>query len=125
VGFHEGSRTAAALGADDDETGIRLGCGRAPKTVHQPRRTLTGLVHARDGDGNNLVWRAQPMTLAVAERNALHEPSMRQEPKAAPPSGEGRGRQTGTLLSPVLEEKYRTLLSEPVRLCGSTYSMIR
>jgi len=33
--------------------------------------------------------------------------------KAAPPSGEGRGRQTGTLLSPVLKAKYRTFLSEP------------
>jgi len=33
--------------------------------------------------------------------------------KAAPPSGEGRGRKTGTLVSPVLEVKHRTFLSEP------------
>jgi len=69
--------------------------------------------------------------LSVAKRNALARADdeagqlILREPKAAPPSGEGRGRQTGTLLSPVLEEKYRTLLSEPVRLCASTYSMIR
>jgi len=42
--------------------------------------------------------------------------------KAAPPSGEGRGRQTGTLLSPVLKAKYRTFLSEPY---GSVSDLIK
>jgi len=36
--------------------------------------------------------------------------------ESGPAFGGRRGRQTGTLLSPVLEEKHRTLLSEP---CGS------
>src|SRR5262252_4723774 len=45
--------------------------------------------------------------------------------ESGPAFGGRRGRQTGTLLSPVLEEKYRTLLSEPCGLCGSTYNMIR
>jgi len=55
--------------ADCDRIGQQITASRdpawvresAPKTVHQPRRTLTGLVHARDGDDNSLVRRAQPM----------------------------------------------------------------
>jgi hypothetical protein len=77
-----------------------------PAIAHDPQQVESALANA---------------PVSVFQLNArLREPPMSQagpsERKAAPPSGEGRGRQTGTLLSPVLEEKYRTLLSEP---CGS------
>src|SRR5262245_12264376 len=71
-------------------------------------------------------WRAAHRTIGRSKCPGL-QASTRfwRKHKVAPPSGEGRGHQSGTLLSPVLEEKYRTLFVRALQLCGSTYRMIR
>jgi hypothetical protein len=115
-GAAEAAHAAALMsgGTDEGAVGLRLSTLRI------------ALAYARDPDGNKLHFVARGTQEASRSRCADFQVKLTLEPpmrrgsllrkrKVAPPSGEGRGHQSGTLLSPVLEEKYRTLFVRAFR----------